>query len=400
MTPMQTSGGSNDLAHQPYTAGTVKLFSVFGVPVRLHFTFILFAVFAAVSALGGAPSNMSYAVFVLGSAVSLLLHELGHAAVAARFGVRISEIVMFPIGGLPRMEALLRPSCEIWIALAGPLMNLLLAGGIFFAMTAMQGGPQVSPVSISVSTSVLMEDLLHPNGKSVLALLLYGNIMIACFNLLPAYPMDGGRVLRALLSYVWPTDRATHMAAWMGRMLAMGMGLYGLLASSFMLVFFALFIYLGAAQESVAVLGRSLSQGIQAGSVMISKFHTLDHGCTLREAAALMLATEQRDFPVMHGEQVVGLLGRSLLAKALAAEGPEAYVAGVMERQFLILPPQADLAGILPVMAHAGRCALVMDDGKLCGLLTTGHVAEVLVLRRSGLESFVEPSEVAESHLV
>jgi Zn-dependent protease/CBS domain-containing protein len=380
MTPVQTAGISgNSTTFQPSTAGTVRLFSILGVPVRLHFTFILFAIFAVVSALGGAPSDMSYAVFVLGSAISVLLHELGHAAMAARFRVRIVEIVMFPIGGLPRMEPILRPSMEIWIAAAGPLVNLALAASIFCYMTAMRIAPHIS-----------VEDLMHPNSKNVWGLLLYGNVMIASFNLLPAYPMDGGRILRALLSYGWPNDRATHMAAWMGRMLAMGMGLYGLLGSSFILVFFALFIYLGAAQESIAVLGRSLSHGVSAGSVIITKFQTLDHGCTIREAANLMFSTTQQDFPVMHGDQVVGLFGRKLLTRALASEGLEAYLAGVMERDLLVLNPNADLAEILPLMAHGGRCALVTEegkpDGKLLGLLTTEQVSEFLVLRRFGLE--------------
>ena len=157
-----------------------------------------------------------------------------------------------------------------------------------------------------------------------------------------------------------------------------------------MLVFFALFIYLGAAQESIAVLGRSLSHGVPAGAVIITKFHTLDHGCTIRQAANLMFSTTQQEFPVMHGDQVVGLFGRKLLTRALASEGLDAYLAGVMDRDFLVLNPAADLAEILPLMAHGGRCALVTEegkaDGKLLGLLTTEHVSEFLVLRRFGLE--------------
>ena len=147
-------------------------------------------------------------------------------------------------------------------------------------------------------------------------------------------------------------------------MLAISMGLYGLLAPQFMLVFFALFIYLGAAQESVAALGRSLTHGIPIRAAMITEFHTLEHHNTIRDAANLLLSTSQQDFPVMHGDQVVGLLGRNLLIRAMAAEGPDAYVAGVMDRDFLALEPNADLAEILPLMARAGRCALVMENGR------------------------------------
>ena len=222
-----------------------------GVPVRLHFTFILLVLFLLVTLLGSARSAGNYAIFLVGSLISVLLHEVGHAIVAARFGVRTMEIVMFPIGGLSRMERPLGPTAEVWVSLAGPLVNLLLAGGIFAYLVASH---QATPVSI--------QDLMRPSDKSVLALLLYGNVVLAVFNLLPAFPMDGGRLLRGLLSYVRSPEEATRIAAWMGRMLAMGMGLYGLVDKQFLLVFFALFIYLGAAQESVAALGRTLTSGI------------------------------------------------------------------------------------------------------------------------------------------
>jgi Zn-dependent protease/predicted transcriptional regulator len=308
----------------------------------------------------------------------VLLHELGHAIVASRFGIRTTEIVMFPIGGLSRMERPLPPTAEIWVSLAGPLVNILLAAGIFGFMIATH---ETTPVRVS--------DLIEPNGKSALALLLYGNILLAVFNLLPAFPMDGGRILRALLSYVRPEEEATRTAAWMGRMLAISMGLYGLLGSQFMLVFFALFIYLGAAQESVAALGRTLTHGIPIRAAMITEFHTLDHGCTIRDAANLLLSTSQQDFPIVHGDQVVGLLGRTLLIKSIASEGPDAYVAGVMDREFLAMEPGADLAEVLPLMAQAGRCALVMEGAKLKGLLTTDNLSEFLLLRRFGMEPVV-----------
>ena len=153
-----------------------------------------------------------------------------------------------------------------------------------------------------------------------------------------------------------------------------------------MLVFFAFFIYLGAAQESAAAMGRTLTNGIPVRAAMITEFHTIDHGHTIRDAANLLLATSQQDFPVMHADQVVGLLGRNLLLKSLAAEGPDAYVAGVMDRNFFWLQPGEDLAAILPLMAQAGRCALVMDHGKLLGLLTTDNLSEFLLLRRFGME--------------
>ena len=375
---MTTVHTTSHPGHQAATAGTVRAFQLFGVPVRLHFTFILLVVFVVVSVLGSGHSNGSYAAFLLGSLASVLLHELGHAVVASRFGIRTTEIVMFPIGGLARMERQLPPTAEIWVALAGPLVNLLLAVGLFSYM-----------IFAHQATPVRMSDLVQPHGQSAVALLLYGNILLAGVNLLPAFPMDGGRILRALLSYIRPEEVATRTAAWMGRMLAISMGLYGLLDSQFMLVFFALFIYLGAAQESVAALGRTLTRGIPIRAAMITELHTLEHGATIRDAANLLLSTSQQDFPITHGDQVVGLLGRNLLLRAIAAEGPDAYVAGVMDRDFLALEPNQDLADILPLMAQAGRCALVMENDRLLGLLTTDNLSEFLLLRRFGMEPVV-----------
>lgn len=349
-----------------------------GVPVRLHFTFLLLLIFLVVTVFGGRQSGGSYALFLLGLFASVLLHEVAHATVGSFFGVRTTEIVMFPIGGLARMERPLRPTEELWVSLAGPVMNLLIAMGL---LTYLYSSQQPLPRSLS--------DLLHPTDLGALPLLAAGNLVLALFNLVPAFPMDGGRALRAVLGYVRPEEEATRIAAWMGRMLAISMCLYGLFAQNFILIFFAGFIYLGAAQEGAAALGRTLTHGIPVRAAMITEFHTLGHGDTVRDAANLLLSTSQQDFPVMHGDQVVGLLGRNLLLKALAAEGPDAYVAGVMDREFLQLEPAADLATVLPLMAQAGRCALVMNGAHLSGLLTTDNLSEFLLLRRFGMEPVV-----------
>lgn len=344
----------------------------------MHFTFLLLLIFLLVTVFGSHQSGGNYALFLMGLFASVLLHELAHALVASRFGVRTMEIVMFPIGGLSRMERALQPTEELTVSLAGPFINLLIAAGL---LGYLYSSRQPMPRNLS--------DLLHPTELGALPLLAGGNLLLALFNLLPAFPMDGGRALRAVLGYMRPEVEATRIAAWMGRMLAISMGLYGLFAQNFLLVFFAFFIYLGAAQEGAAALGRTLTHGIPVRAAMITEFRTLGHGDTVRDAANLLLSTSQQDFPVMHGDQVVGLLGRNLLLKALAAEGPDAYVAGVMDRDFLQLEPGIDLSEVLPLMAQAGRCALVMDGARLSGLLTTDNLSEFLLLRRFGMEPVV-----------
>ncbi|MBX9602711.1 MAG: site-2 protease family protein [Bryobacteraceae bacterium] len=353
--------------------GTLMAIRLFGVPVRLHFTFILLAIFLLMFGLSNEQSNLMFAFYVFGLFASVLLHELGHALVARRYGIGTTEIVMFPIGGVARLERNPKPAEEFWIAIAGPLVNVVIFAVIFGYLQ-------------SRHLMVPVQELVRPTDANLLARIGIGNLILAAFNLIPAFPMDGGRILRSILARFRPEDEATRLAAGAGRMLAMIMGLYGLLNAHFFLVFIAFFVYLGAAQESAAAMGRVLTHGIPVRAAMVSEFHTLSHGHTIRDAANLLLATSQQDFPVVHAGKVVGLLTRNKLLRSMATEGPEAYVAGVMEREFTSLAPAMDLAEALPVMARAGSCALVMEGDHLLGLLTAENLSEFLLLRRFGME--------------
>ncbi len=375
---MPTSPGNG--ANSPAVAGTIGAVRLLGVPVRFHFTFVLMIVFLTVMGLGGKQSSLVYVLYVIGLFASVLLHELGHALVGRRYGVRTLEVVMFPIGGVARLEKNPEPKQELWIALAGPLVNILIAAGLFGYL-------------YYTRQLVAIDGLFEPSDENLAERIAVGNLLLAAFNLLPAFPMDGGRVLRAVLARFKPVDEATRMAAWAGRMLAISMGLYGLLSMQFMLVFIAFFVYLGAAQEGAAAMGRTLTQGIPVRAAMVTEFHTLPHGSTIRDAANLLLATSQQDFPVVHGAAVIGLLPRNALLRALAAEGPEAYVSSAMERDFMRLAPDADLAEALPSMTQAGSCALVMDGDRLLGLLTTENLSEFLLLRRFGMDPAGIPAQ-------
>lgn len=353
-----------------------------GVPVRLHFTFILLLIFLLVFGLGSSQSASTYILYVFALLASVLMHEFAHAFVSARCGIRTLEIVMFPIGGISRLERRATPGQEFWIALAGPLVNIVIGGGIFWFLF-------VEKRIISFFA------LSQPTDANLLERIALGNLILAAFNLLPAFPMDGGRMLRALLSRFKPEEEATRIAAVAGRMLAMSMGLYGLLSMHFMLVFVAFFVYLGAAQEGAAAMGRSLTHGIPVRAAMVKEYHSLTPGSSIRDAANLLLATSQQDFPVEHGNQIVGLLGRNALLRAMATDGPDSYVAGVMDRNYATVDPETDLAEVLPMMARAGSCALVMEGERLLGLLTAENLSQFLLLRRFGME----PSEVRAPEL-
>ena len=214
-----------------------------GVPIRLHFTFLLLLICLAVFGLSSNQSPGNYTLFVLAVIGSVLLHELGHALVSLLYGIRTIEIVMYPIGGVARLERPPKPWEEFWIALAGPAINLAIAGSIF-------------AVLYSQNRAVNLFALVQPSDTNLADRIALANLVLGAFNLLPAFPMDGGRMLRAILSRLSSEYQATRIATWSGRMLAISMGLYGFINMP-MLAFVAFFIYLGAANEGAASRGRS-----------------------------------------------------------------------------------------------------------------------------------------------
>jgi Zn-dependent protease len=353
------------------TSGSVGSVRLLGVPVRLHFTFVLLLIGLVVIGLSSNQSPGNYTLFVLAVIASVLLHEFGHAFVSSLYGIRTLEIVMYPIGGVARLERPPKPWEEFWIALTGPAVNLAIAGLIFAFL-------------YSEKRAINLFALVQPDAN-LADRIAVANLVLAGFNLLPAFPMDGGRMLRAVLSRLKSEYEATRIATWSGRMLAISMGLYGFINMP-MLAFVAFFIYLGAANEGAASRGRSLTQGIPVRAAMMTEYKTLAHGATIREAANLLLSTSQQDFPVVLGGQVLGLLGRNALLRGMAQEGPDSYIAGYMQREFSSVPPEKDLADVLPLMAHAGACVLVMEDDKLLGLLSSENLSQFLLLRSVGLE--------------
>jgi Zn-dependent protease/predicted transcriptional regulator len=358
------------------TAGTAGSFRLFGVPIRLHFTFLILLIFIVVVGLSGDQSSLFNAIYILALFGSVLLHELGHMVVSRRFGIGIKEIVMYPIGGVSRMERDPKPSAEFWIALTGPLVNIAMAAALW---AYLHYSGQLVP----------LDKLGRVSDSNLLERIALGNLILGMFNLIPAFPMDGGRVLRAFLARSRSMQDATRIAATAGRFLSITILFAGLLSGQYLLMFVAIFVYLGAEQENASVMGRALTQGVPVRAAMITEFHTLSHGSTIRDAANLLLSTSQQDFPVVLGEQVIGLLGRNALLQGMASQGPEAYVAGVMDRNFTSIGPDMDLAEAMPLVITTGSCALVMEDDRLLGLLTRENLTEFLLLRRSGMEPVV-----------
>ncbi|MGE5569929.1 MAG: site-2 protease family protein [Rhodospirillales bacterium] len=360
-------------AEQQAAGNTIGGFRVFGVPVRLHFTFVLLFVFLVVLGIEEKHSALAGVAYLAALFGSVTLHELGHAAVSKLYGLRAVEVVMYPIGGVTRLSEAPQPRQELWIAAAGPAVNLAIALALFGALSSWG---ELAPA----------EELTRPSDANLLQRIAVGNLILTAFNLLPAFPMDGGRILRSILALSKPAEEATRLAARLSQFMAIAMGLYGLLNANYMIVFVAFFVYLGAAQESAAATGRILTQGLPVRAAMVTDFRTLSHGDTIGDAANLLLSTTQQDFPVLHGEEVIGLLGRNGLLRAMASGGPDSYVASAMNRNFLRLSPDEDLSGAMRPLARSGSCALVMENDRLVGLLTSENLSEFLLLRRFGMQ--------------
>ena len=355
------------------SSGTLGVVRVFGVPVRFHFTFVILLIFLVFIGVGERQSGAMTALYVLALFASVLLHELGHTLVARRYGIRTTEIVMYPIGGVSRPERIPKGREEFWIAISGPLVNGLIAAGLF-AWLATQH--QFVPIEL----------LRDPTDANLTERIATGNFLLFVFNLLPAYPMDGGRVLRSVLMLFKPEEEATRIAASSGQALAAMLGLYGLLSSNFIVVFVAMFIYIGASQEGAALRGRLLTTGVPVSAAMITDFRTLSHGESIRDAGNLLLATSQNDFPVMHGDQVLGLLTRAALGRAMLTAGPDAYVASAMDRNPKRVSPDTPLSDVLQDLSGTRACALVMDGDKLVGLLTSENVSSFILLRQVSMQ--------------
>ncbi len=357
-----------------------KIGKVAGIGIHLHATFLVLLAWVGVDAFserrqwGDLFEGWG---FILALFCIVVLHELGHALTARRFGIRTRDITLLPIGGVARLERLPEePRQEMLVALAGPAVNLALA--VFFF--AILGGAR----ELARLTGIQID------GAPFLATLIWVNLGLAFFNLLPAFPMDGGRVLRAFLARRLNYARATNIAATIGQFLALLMGfaglcsLFGLLGSfsNPFLMLIGLFVWVAAGQEASHVRMKSALGGLTVSQVMITQFHAVSPQEPLGWAAQLLLAGWQQDFPVVECGRLVGLLTRGALVDGLAQRGPQTPIAEVMARQFPSVSPGQRVEDALPRLRDAqGRSLMVVNDGQLLGILAGGTVGDYLLVQ-------------------
>jgi Zn-dependent protease/CBS domain-containing protein len=349
-----------------------KIARIAGIDVRIHATFFLLVAYVAyIGSASGSSGGLLGAIFICLLFLCVLLHEFGHAFAAKAYGIRTADITLLPIGGVARMERMPeKPYQELIVALAGPLVNVVIAA--------------VLATVLALNGDLNLRSLLHGDSPNLLELLLYTNIAMCVFNLIPAFPLDGGRVLRSLLATQMDYPRATQIAATIGQGLALALGVFAAFQTNMLLILIAIFIYIGAENESVFVQMRNATSGLPVSSAMVTRFDTLNYRSTLDQAVDALLGTSQHEFPVLddHGG-FAGLLTKHDLLLALRKSGPETLVTDVMITGLPTVLPQMSFERAFGLIQQANAPALPVVDtaGRLVGLFTTENVGELLLVR-------------------
>jgi Zn-dependent protease len=352
---------------------TWKLGRIAGIPIRVHLTLlILLAWIAGLYALHGAGlAGTAIGIFlVLAIFVVIVVHELGHALVARRFGIATRDIMLLPIGGIASLDHMPeKPRQELAVALVGPAINLVLAGLIWLGIEATGGTTRLAD-----ATTI---------GGAIATQLLWINVALAVFNLLPAFPMDGGRALRAVLAMWLPTARATDIAASLGKLFAVVIGVFGLYFNPFLLVI-AFVVWMGANQERALVQLREAIAGVPVSAAMLPRVEAVTPEQPLEDAAALLLRGGLQQLPVIDHGTPVGVITRADVATALAHAGPDATVAAAPQHEIVTVSAADSLDHVLDRLRQdPDSVALVVDaEGHPVGVLTAEHLAAYVALHQ------------------
>ncbi|HEY7300752.1 MAG TPA: site-2 protease family protein [Xanthobacteraceae bacterium] len=353
---------------------SLNIGSIAGTKIRLHITFLLFLgwIFFASYASGGPQEAWYGLAFMVLLFACVVAHEFGHIFTARAFGVSTPDVTLLPIGGVARLERIPEePYQEFLVAIAGPLVNVAIALLLVaFAGARLKAGDLAAVESTRVSLIDRLADV---------------NLFLALFNMIPAFPMDGGRVLRALLASRLGFVRATEIAAYVGQGLAFALGFAGLFYNP-LLIFIAIFVYLAASSEAHGVALRAMSRGVPVSTAMMTQFASLTPQEHVDKAVQTLLRTSQSEFPVVDPDgKPVGLLGRGDIIRALKQLGPDARVSEVMTSPVPTLSHRRCLDEALRILQEKSARAITVVDaaGRLVGLVTPESVGEMLMLHEA-----------------
>jgi Zn-dependent protease len=353
-----------------------RIASIAGIDINVHVTFGLILVFGAVQ--WGVPYGARGALFGVLLMIVLfacvVLHEIGHSLVARAFGIPVRNITLLPIGGVSQMEKNPeKPAHELLIALAGPFVNFVIAGFLLMTTDAASILEKTPPAELAKA--------MVPGPSTAVLFLFMANLFLAAFNLVPAFPMDGGRVLRAFLAMFLGLSAATRIAAAVGQFLAMALGLFGLLSGNFLLVLIAVFIYFGAGQERAEERARVVLGTTLVGDAYNKNAITLAPGTQVSQVVDHILTSYQPDFAVLQGTNLLGVVSRDDILRSLATELSDAYVTGIMHRDVLSVDAGRTLEDVREQMNTSGRrLAAVYRGETFLGLVSREDIAEALLV--------------------
>ena len=364
--PAQTRA---DVSEGGFLSHSLTIGRIAGTKVRLHWTFLVFLVWLGIASFldGGAGAALSGLAFMIAVFTCVLAHEFGHILTARHFGFASPDVTLLPIGGVARLQAIPeRPSQELAVALAGPAVNLVIAAVLVLLGTE----PGI----------VHHTEALRP--ENILPALVTVNLFLAIFNLLPAFPMDGGRALRAVLASFLDRTKATRIAANIGQALAVGLGLLGLFAGNILLIFIAMFVYFAASAEAQDAQLHRLAEHLSVADMTVTELLPLSVSSTLDDAVRQLMRTEQRDFPVLNPEgDLAGVLTRDQIIHGLHAHGAGLPVSEAMLTNLARVAADTPLEEAIRTLEQQAQPIVVVDGhGRFAGLLTRENLAELLLL--------------------
>jgi Zn-dependent protease len=357
---------------------SVSFLKIAGIGIYVHWTFsllVLYIIYINIRA-GLDPMQISWAVFfVLALFICVILHELGHALTAKRFGIRTEDITMYPIGGVARLERIPeKPIQELIVTVAGPLVNVLIVLALapfIYGFNLLQ--------SLESGSSII-------SAENFIINLAFVNIWLALFNLIPAFPMDGGRILRALLAMRIGRLRATTISTNIGKLLSLGFIIAGFFYNPF-LIFIGIFIILGAQSELEMVRKKELSIGLTAKDAMLTTWTELDSKSQLVVAINRLLQTESKSFLVKEDGAYVGTLNRDGIIKALKEQGEQVLVGQVCNRELSFAEPATPLEELFNGFLNDRiPLVMVMQQGQLLGVVDAENIAELMLVQQARVE--------------
>lgn len=347
---------------------SLKIFSIFGIPIELHISFLLLMLFIYLIALIGIfpVINILTAVLITLVFASVVIHELCHSYLAKRYGIKIERIVLLPIGGVSEMEIPKNPAQELRISLVGPVSNLIIAtlGYVFL---------------------IIFQNNLSAVVNGLIYYFIIVNLLLGLFNLLPAFPMDGGRILRAFLAERMSFIKATKLAASIGKQFAIIMAIVGVFFN-FLLILIAVFVYLGADAEYKSVLISALLENEKVKDVMTSNVHTVNPDDTVNETLRVMFREKHMGYPVLENGRLVGIITFHDLSK-IGENNRSLPIRDIMSRDLIVSKPGEELVDTIEKLNRNGIGRVpVVENGELVGIVSKTDITNTLQKKELKLE--------------